>query len=99
MNDSADSAHPLIVINFALSFSYVQLCGSEFPEKCGYTATAIYSCPDALVKPVLIEECPPGLVCANEQNGPTCHSDLCHCHSGDIGKNVRWMTGVYRILQ
>ncbi|KAF9285529.1 hypothetical protein BGZ68_003782 [Mortierella alpina] len=65
-----------------------RLCGSVFPEKCGYVATAIYRCPAALVKPILIEECPPGLVCANEQNGPTCHSDLCHCHSSDIGKNI-----------
>ncbi|KAF9931401.1 hypothetical protein BGZ67_005314 [Mortierella alpina] len=65
-----------------------RLCGSEFPEKCGYVVTAIYSCPAALVKPVLIEECPSGLVCANEQSGPTCHSDLCHCHSSDIGNNI-----------
>ncbi|KAF9557649.1 hypothetical protein EC968_007524 [Mortierella alpina] len=88
MNDFVDPFQPLIVTNFALFRSHIQLCGSDFPEKCGYVATAIYSCPAALEKPVLIEECLPGLVCAIEQNGPTCHSDLCHCHSSDIGTNV-----------
>ncbi|KAG0228168.1 hypothetical protein BGX31_006705 [Mortierella sp. GBA43] len=64
------------------------ICGSDFLDSCGYDSTAIYKCSGPLAKPELIEECEEGLHCAYEEEGATCHSDLCHCQAEDIGKQV-----------
>ncbi|KAF9938211.1 hypothetical protein BGZ67_000416 [Mortierella alpina] len=54
------------------SYTNDRLCGTDFPEECGYLAAAIYTCPKQPARPQLVSECPEDNKCANTERGPTC---------------------------
>ncbi|KAF9944961.1 hypothetical protein BGZ70_004181, partial [Mortierella alpina] len=43
------------------------LCGTDFPEQCGYIAAAVYTCPKQPARPQLVSKCPEDNQCANRR--------------------------------
>ncbi|KAF9571288.1 hypothetical protein EC968_000784 [Mortierella alpina] len=54
------------------SYTNDRLCGTDFPEECGYIAAAVYTCPKQPARPQLVSKCPEGNTCANTEGGPAC---------------------------
>ncbi|KAF9285637.1 hypothetical protein BGZ68_003682 [Mortierella alpina] len=54
------------------SYTNDRLCGTDFPEECGYNPAAIYTCPEQPARPQLVNACPANNKCANTERGPAC---------------------------